>query len=361
MRHTKESTAPELRDPFRVAAILRECSEFKDCVPVPGTHVVLRPTEGVFLMVKRPRAPSCRCMVFPLSSFAYAREILQKYAGAALFMMEVLREGHGDPRILNDIGEARLARHLVLYTYDDRDKTIDPSKEPFHHIIYSFAQLMTFTLLLAEDHLNAHLLPHSRGTACMRRNVEQCIADSLRMPETADRAQEVAEYVRGRLLLLEQSDMFRDVAIMTLETVDRIRLLPYGKVRFDMPMALERGLLYQTLCDLLFRFRHMERNDRSLLVEFFFNLNVDVHFFHLYAVDYYMKIIRRLVHPASAKEREEMLGLWRTYRAMFGGLREPVPAWYCTPSAKLDGTKSGADRSVLRVAEELDRYIGPYI
>lgn len=97
------------------------------------------------------------------------------------------------------------------------------------------------------------------------------------------------------------------------------------------PLCLEYSIIDINLCDFLAIFKNENDTIKSLLVHVYYNLQVPLQFFNLYALDSFVRILHNWKLPYSNCQFQKTFDDLLKYKQNFSNLETCVPKWYQEP------------------------------
>ncbi len=118
---------------------------------------------------------------------------------------------------------------------------------------------------------------------------------------------------------------------MSRYTMSGIHRLKDGTLHLSKPLCLEYSIIDINLCDLLDLFHEAKDTVKSLLVHVYYNLQVPLQFFNLYALYNFIQIIDNWKLPYSDYCFEKIFDDLLKYKAAHSDFKTCIPQWYQEP------------------------------
>ena len=130
---------------------------------------------------------------------------------------------------------------------------------------------------------------------------------------------------------LRRSDFLKDTMQMSPYTLSGIHRLRDGTLHLSKPLCLEYSIVDINLCDLLSFYQGAKDTVKSLLVHVYYNLQVPLQFFNLYALYNFIRIIDNWKLPYSDYHFQQIFNDLLEFKAAHNDFKTSIPQWYREP------------------------------
>ena len=131
---------------------------------------------------------------------------------------------------------------------------------------------------------------------------------------------------------LLKSRGLRNVMQLCPNTLAGIQRLNNKSLRLCRPFCLEYSIVDINLCDLLRLIGGENAAIKSLLIHIYYNLQVPLQFFNLWALDSFIRIMQNWKLPYSNSMFRKIQGELLEYKAIYHSFKSCIPRWYQEPA-----------------------------
>ncbi|MDD4541999.1 MAG: hypothetical protein PHR78_07580 [Eubacteriales bacterium] len=141
----------------------------------------------------------------------------------------------------------------------------------------------------------------------------------------------MSAFIKECKINLLRSKYLRNTMQLSPYTQTGILRLKDNLLHLCKPLCLEYSIIDLNLCDFLSMFRSGNGTKKSLLVHIYYNLQVPLQFFNLYALDSFTRILQNWKLPYSDYQFNNTLESLIKYKTVYRNFESCIPQWYQEP------------------------------